>query len=96
MTFQQFVASVADRQNPPAGLPPLLASLWHDRKGDWDRAHVIAQEIEGEDAAWVHAYLHRREGDLGNAAYWYRRAQRPVCTDDLPSEWETIVRDLLG
>ncbi len=96
MTFQQFVASISDTPTPPVDVSPLLASLWHDRKGDWDRAHRIAQDIEGEDAAWVHAYLHRREGDLGNAAYWYRRANRPVCAQDLASEWETIAKSLLG
>ena len=61
---------------PPPGLAPLLQALWHERRGDWERAHAIAQDIEGVDAAWVHAYLHRREGDYGNAGYWYRHARR--------------------
>lgn len=95
MTFETFLSSVAELEDPPQSLPALLASLWHERKGDWERAHRIAQEVAGADAAWVHAYLHRREGDLGNAAYWYRRAGRPVCNDDMAIEWETIARALI-
>ena len=81
---------------PPAGLPPLLEALWHERKGDWDQAHRIAQDIESRDAAWVHAYLHRREGDQSNAAYWYRHAGRPIERGDLAEEWRTIVAALLS
>ena len=57
-------------------LSPLLLALWHDAKGDWDGAHRVAQDVDGENAAWVHAYLHRKEGDASNADYWYRRARR--------------------
>mgnify|MGYP001125492665 CR=1 FL=1 len=60
------------------------------RDGDWDRAHRIVQEINTPEAAWIHAYLHRVEGDLGNAAYWYRRAGRPECTSPLEEEWQEI------
>lgn len=63
------------------GLQPLLLSVWHGLRGEWDEAHNIAQDDESADAAWIHAWLHRQEGDLGNAAYWYRRAQRPVAKD---------------
>ena len=73
-----------------------LLALWWDAKGDWERAHEIAQDVSGADGAWVHAYLHRREGDLGNAAYWYRRAGRKVATGDSRVEWEGIVGELLG
>ena len=73
-----------------------LLALWWDAKGDWERAHEIAQDVSGADGAWVHAYLHRKEGDLGNAAYWYRRAGREVATGDLRVEWEGIVGELLG
>jgi hypothetical protein len=73
-----------------------LLALWWDAKGDWERAHEIAQDVSGADGAWVHAYLHRKEGDLGNAAYWYRRAGRAVTSGDLRVEWEGIVRELLG
>jgi hypothetical protein len=81
---------------PPLGLDPLVQALWWEAKGDWSRAHGIAQEIHTREAAWVHAYLHRREGDLGNAGYWYRHASRPVCTLSLEDEWREITSALLG
>jgi hypothetical protein len=80
---------------PPAGLPPLLLALWHERSGDWTRAHEIAQDIDSRDAALVHAYLHRREGDLSNAGYWYRQANRPVERGDMDAEWRALVAALL-
>ncbi len=95
MELSEFEASLR-RDAPPAGVSDLLASLWHERRGDWDRAHLIAQDIAGSDAAWVHAYLHRREGDVSNAAYWYRQAGRPVVRGDLDQEWRTIVQTLLS
>jgi hypothetical protein len=73
-----------------------LLALWWDGRGDWDRAHQVAQDVDGRDGAWVHAYLHRKEGDPGNAAYWYRQAGRPVERGELNSEWETIVTELLS
>ena len=90
-----FRASLTD-QAPAAGLEPALAGLWWAAKGDWDRAHKIVQDDASADAAWVHAYLHRVEGDLGNAAYWYRQAGQPVAKDSLEAEWERIVSALLG
>ncbi|MGJ5179466.1 hypothetical protein ACQR16_15560 [Bradyrhizobium oligotrophicum] len=81
---------------PAAGLTPVLAGLWWLAKGDWDRAHRIVQDETGRDAAWVHAHLHRVEGDLGNAAYWYRQAGQPVATDALDIEFERIVSALMG
>ena len=80
---------------PDGGLTPPLAALWWAAKGKWDEAHKIVQDEETADAAWVHAYLHRVEGDLGNAGYWYRRAQKPVAQDALDVEWERIVSALL-
>lgn len=80
---------------PPPGLPPLVAALWYERRGDWERAHEITQDLPGTDAAWVHAYLHRREGDLANAGYWYRQAARPVARHPLDEEWRTIAEALL-
>lgn len=77
-----------------ANLPPLLHALWHDAHGDWERAHSISQDIESPDAAWVHAYLHRKEGDLSNSGYWYGRAGRPVFTDSLQAEWTTLATHL--
>ena len=80
---------------PPAGVPGALEALWYERRGDWDRAHEIAQDIAGSDGSWVHAYLHRREGDLSNAAYWYRQAGKPVARGNLDDEWRAIVEALL-
>ena len=80
----------------PAGLTLALAGLWWDAKGDWTRAHESAQRDEGPESSWVHAYLHRKEGDQGNADYWYGRAGKPVCREPLDAEWDSIVRELLG
>ena len=74
------------------GLPPLLAALWWDARGDWVRAHEIAQSVETADGSWVHAYLHRKEGDLGNADYWYRRAGRRPPAVTLDEEWAEIAQ----
>jgi hypothetical protein len=93
VTLDDFRATLADGSAP--AVTPLLKALWHDAKGDWDRAHQIAQDIETPEAAWVHAYLHRREGDISNARYWYRRAGQPEATDALESEWARIVGHLL-
>jgi hypothetical protein len=79
-----------------AGLTHALAGLWWDAKGDWKRAHESAQQDEGIEGAWVHAYLLRKEGDQSNAAYWYRRAGKPVCREPLDGEWLSIVEGLLG
>jgi hypothetical protein len=78
------------------GMPPLVQALWHDARGDWDAAHRLAQDVDDEDGAWVHAYLHRKEGDLGNAAYWYDRAKQPVAADALDAEWQRVAHHLLG
>jgi hypothetical protein len=80
---------------PAPGLDAPLAGLWWAAKGDWDQAHRIVQDDASRDAAWVHAYLHRVEGDLGNAGYWYRQAARPVATDSIESEWQRIVAALI-
>ena len=93
MTFDEFKATLADPS--PPNLLPALRALWHDAHGDWALAHSIAQDIGDRTGAWVHAYLHRKEGDPENAAYWYRRADRPVAEDALPAEWERIVSALL-
>jgi hypothetical protein len=95
MTLDDFRQSLTSTE-PPAGLTQALAGLWWDGKGDWTRAHDSAQQDEGMEGAWVHAYLHRKEGDQGNAAYWYSRAGKPVCREPLGTEWLTMVRDLLG
>ena len=84
------------RSMSPDRLDGLLLALWWDAKGDWNRAHEIAQDVTGADGAWVHAYLHRKEGDLSNAAYWYAQAGRPVAKDDLSAEWERIAVAVLA
>jgi hypothetical protein len=84
------------RPAPPPHLRPALNALWWDAKGEWDRAHALAQADEGGAGDWVHAYLHRKEGDSGNAAYWYRRAGQPVGSGALEAEWEAIAAALLA
>ena len=95
MNYEDFRASL-EASVPPAGIAPALAALWTEARGDWDGAHGLAQDTSGADGAWVHAYLHRKEGDLSNAAYWYRRAGRPVATGVLDEEWSAIARELLA
>ena len=92
MTRDQFRHAL-ELDTPPQ-MPPLLLALWHDGRGNWDQAHAIAQAIESSDGAWVHAYLHRREGDQGNARYWYRRAARAESTGALAAEFEQLVEHL--
>ena len=82
--------------NSPVGISPAVIALWHDARGDWEKAHNVAQDVESPDGAWVHAYLHRKEGDASNAAYWYRRAGRSVFEGSFEAEWESIVSELLG
>ena len=94
MTLQELEQSLTG-DAPPKDVSPLVRALWYDRRGDWTRAHEITQEIESPDAAWVHAYLHRREGDLSNAGYWYRQAGRPIERGNLEDEWRTIASELL-
>jgi hypothetical protein len=94
MDLKAFRASLTEIA-PPRELPPALSALWHDAKEDWKSAHNIVQEEDDRDSAWVHAYLHRREGDLDNAGYWYRRARKPISDESLSAEWESIVSALL-
>ena len=91
-TFKQTL----DRDAPPADLGGALAALWHEAKGDWDQAHRLAQAQKDTDGAWVHAYLHRVEGDQSNAEYWYRRAEKPPSSAPLKKEWDEIAGALLG
>ena len=94
MTVEEFKATLT-ASHPPDGLGKLLQAMWYDGKGNWERAHTIAQDIPSEEGSWVHAYLHRKEGDQDNAAYWYRRAGRPVSRLSLDDEWAEIVEALL-
>jgi hypothetical protein len=94
MRLKEFRSSLmTDR--PPQELSLPLAALWWDAKGDWTKAHESAQQDEGPAGAWVHAYLHRREGDLTNAGYWYQRAGKPVPRMPLDKEWAEIVNALV-
>ncbi len=95
MTFEDLRGAVELKTPLPDSAPPLVRALWHDATGDWDGAHRVAQDIETADGAWVHAYLHRKEGDIGNAGYWYRRAGRPAATGSLDDEWRAIATALL-
>lgn len=98
MSFAEFAGTIAKDSQPPAGLSEALIALWHDARGEWSVAHTHAQNASGPDGAWVHAYLHRKEGDRANAGYWYVRAGRSRPADDvtLAQEWEAIARELLG
>jgi len=96
MDLQEFTLTTS-RDLPPEGLIPALEALWHLRKGDWDRAHVIVQAHEDDEAyAAIHAHLHRIEGDLANAGYWYRRAGKRAADTGLEEEWKSLVARFLG
>jgi hypothetical protein len=84
------------RAEPPVDLPPTLAALWWDAKGDWARAHGLVDELETTDAMAVHAYLHRKEGADGNAEYWYHRAGKDFYRPSLQAEWEALVIGLIA
>ncbi len=90
-TFREYLS----KDDVPNNVPALLQALWHDAKGNWQRAHELAQSQSGTDAAAVHAYLHRKEGNLGNADYWYRRAGRSRKDIPLSVEWDNLARELL-
>jgi hypothetical protein len=94
MTFEEFKASL-QQDHPPENSPVLLEAMWWDKKDAWHQAHDIAQDIDTNEGAWVHAYLHRKEGDPGNAAYWYRRAGKNVFHGTLEEEWDQLVRSFL-
>jgi hypothetical protein len=96
MNHDEFLASLS-QPAPPAGLSAPLAAVWYGLNDDWDRAHGLVQAHEGQaEADWVHAWLHRVEGDQGNAAYWYRRAGRSLAHGDLKEEGRAIAAGLLG
>jgi hypothetical protein len=95
MTLEQFRASLR-RDDPPNGLSLALAGLWWDAKGNWKRAHESAQQDEGPAGSWVHAYLHRKEGDLANAGYWYKRANKLPPQGSFGQEWLVIAESLLS
>jgi hypothetical protein len=95
MNVVTFRASLT-RAEPPPSLNLALRALWFDAKGDWEAAHAAAQADEGGAGDWVHAYLHRKEGDASNAAYWYRRARKPFFSASVDAEWQEIAVALLA
>lgn len=94
MTLDDFRETLA-QNDPPEGLSRALCAMWEDARGNWSAAHSIAQDIDDRTGCWIHAYLHRKEGDFGNAGYWYRRSGKPAASDTLEEEWERIVSALL-
>ncbi len=94
MNTADFKASLSGAK-PAPNLDAPLAALWWAANGQWNEAHKIVQDEDDANSAWVHAYLHRVEGDLGNAGYWYRQAGKPVAAGALEAEWESIVSALL-
>ena len=93
MNFDEFKASTSE-DNMPDGLSSGLKALWLEAKGQWDASHDVVNDMPGELGSWIHAYLHRVEGDLSNAGYWYRRANRPASSQPLDQEWAEIARFL--
>ncbi len=94
MTLEEFKATV-NASNPPS-VSTALQALWYDAHGDWERAHEVADSVESEATAWVHAYLHRKEAKPDNASYWYRLAKQPDATGSFEAEWDRIATVLLG
>ena len=94
ISFDNFSKSLAE-SNPPELLNQYALSLWFDAKGDWQTAHATIQDMDDKTAAWIHAYLHRKEGDAGNAGYWYSRAGKKMPVYSLQQEWEEIIKAVL-
>ena len=96
-TVSDFLRDLQERDKPSVPMPVHLKALWWAKKGNWDTAHDLAQDAGSQSGDWVHAYLHRVEGDLGNAAYWYGRARKPVkARESLDEEWKELVSFFLG
>ena len=95
MKYESFIESL-DCNEPGISLEPVVKALWYDKKGNWESAHSIVQDLEGSDPALVHAYLHRKEGDDWNARYWYKRAGRKPEKCAVEQEWEGLVKEFLA
>ena len=95
MQFDEFNKSIAAAA-PPENLNQYALALWYDAKGHWEKAHAIVQDMQDSTGARIHGYLHRKEGDSGNAAYWYTRAGRQMPTNTLHKEWEEIAKTVIG
>jgi hypothetical protein len=94
MTLTHFIVSLTQPQ-PPAGINIYLQALWFDGKDNWEQAHTLIQDNTDSNSSWIHAYLHRKEGDTGNADYWYRKAGRVRPNVPLKQEWEMIAEEML-
>ena len=94
MSPEEFKSTLAN-DAPPAGIPASLTAMWYDGKNDWEQAHGIAQDLPTKEGSWVHAYLHRKEGDSSNAGYWYGRANKVPSKSSLEQEWLAITQSLL-
>jgi hypothetical protein len=94
MDFNTFLKSV-EGNLPPASVSVYLRALWYDAKGDWDKSHEVIQDVPDKKASWIHAYLHRKEGDNWNANYWYNKAGRNMPDQSLQEEWEFIAKEML-
>ena len=90
LQYKDFIRSLV-QPDPPESCTPCLKALWYDKNEDWVKAHQIAQGINTKDGSWIHAYLHRKEGDISNAAYWYSRAGRTIPQISLVEEWESMI-----
>lgn len=96
MDFDSFQESIQSDEAPVDSLSGALQGLWWDKKGDWAKAHELCQSADCTEGDWVHAYLHRVEGDEGNASYWYNRCRKPFYFGNVADEWEAIVKSLLS
>src|SRR5687768_12069320 len=94
MTYDEFISSLSS-SNPPEKITDVLKALWYDGKNEWENSHNVAQEINDKNGSWVHAYLHRKEGDISNARYWYSRAGKTEPQVPLKEEWESLVKHFI-
>ena len=94
MNFIEFLGTL-ENDHPDSELSPEIRARWWTKKGNWEIAHQIAQDAGTKQGDWIHAHLHRIEGDLSNASYWYSRAGKPNCQSSLPEEWESLVKHIL-
>lgn len=95
ISYKSFLGTLTAPE-PPEAWPAALQALWWDAKGDWGASHTIAQDIPGSTGNWIHAYLHRKEGDNWNAEYWYRRAKREFPKESLDEEQKVLIKWLLS
>lgn len=95
MDYEVYIQHVGANATPPVDISEPLRALWHAQKGDWDSAHEVAQDINSPDGSWIHANLHREEGDLGNARYWYDRAGQPESKQSIEDERAELIRHFL-